>query len=113
MGNPMSISKLDPGVLRRLVRDLTLLADVLGAEAVPIIPDHEFDPKDWYLQRVRWLVTTGQRASREDDERAFAAAGFKVSREAIRVLRRELAPAEWSMPGRPRREKLHRQIRQI
>ena len=90
-----------------------MLADVLDMETAPIVPDHEPDLKSWYLQRVRWLVATGQHASREDDERAFAAIGFKATRETIRALRREFAPAEWSMPGRPRREKLRRQIRQI
>lgn len=113
LGDPMTTSKLDPHVLRRLARDLALLADALDAEAAPIIPDHEPDPKEWYVQRVRWLIATGQRASREDDERAFVATGFKVTRETIRELRREFAPAEWSMPGRPRREKLRRQIRRI
>ena len=109
----MSTSKLDPYALRRLSRELAVLADELAAQAAPIVPDHELDPRNWYLQRVRWLVATGQRASREDDERAFLASGFQVARETIRALRREFAPAEWSMPGRPRREKLRRQICRI
>lgn len=112
-GEPMSTFKLDPYVLRRLARDLALLADELGAEAAPIVPDHELDVRNWYIQRVGWLVATGQRASREDDERAFAASGFQVTREHIRALRREYAPAEWSRPGRPRREKSLRQICRI
>lgn len=109
----MPTFKLDPYALRRLARDLALLADELSVEATSIIPDHELDARNWYLQRVRWLVATGQRASREDDERAFAASGFQVTRETIRALRREFAPAEWSRPGRPRREKSLGQICRI
>lgn len=112
-GNPMLALKLDPSVLRRLARDLASLADALDAGAAPATLDHEPDPKSWYLRRVQWLVATGQRASRKDDELAFAAAGFTVTRENIRTLRREFVPPEWSKPGRPRHEKLRRQIRQI
>ena len=110
----MPTLKFDPSALRRLARDLASLADALDAEALPVARDHEADPKDWYMQRVQWLVATGQRASREDDELAFAATGFTVTRESMRALRREFAPPEWSRPGRPRQQqKLRRQIRQI
>lgn len=104
--NSMTVLKLDPFTLRQLARDLVSLADALDAEMAPGTFDHEADLKNWYLQRVQWLVATGQRASRKDDELAFAATGFPVTRESIRKLRREFAPPDWSKPGRPRRGKV-------
>lgn len=102
----MNILKLDPYMLRRLARDLVSLANALDAERTLGVDDQKADLKNWYLQRVQWLVATGQRASRRDDELAFAATSFPVTRECIRKLRREFAPPEWSKPGRPRREKV-------
>ena len=101
--SPMPVRNLDPTALRRLSRELSSLADALEAGAAPVIFDHKPDLRTWYAQRVRCLVAAGQRASREDDEAAFAAAGFDVTRLRVRELRRELAPPEWSEPGRPRR----------
>lgn len=55
----------------------------------------------WYLRRLEHLVATGAASSREEDYEAALAAGLGVGREALRALRRELAPPSWQEGGRP------------
>lgn len=60
---------------------------------------------DWYRGRVAELVAAGLEPSRDEDwEAAKAEFGPKVTREVVRALRRELAPASWRRFGRRKRE---------
>jgi hypothetical protein len=60
----------------------------------------------WYRQRVASWPNSTLPPSRDDDLRDAKAEGFpSVPREAIRKLRKNLAPAEWSKKGaRPRQK---------
>jgi hypothetical protein len=58
----------------------------------------------WYLDWIGSNAKGGTTPSRDEDwSAARAALGSEVSREAVRSLRRELAPAEWTRLGRRKR----------
>ncbi len=54
------------------------------------------DHAAWYLERIRTAPEGGY--SRDEEERARLEAG--IGRDRMRDLRRELAPKDWSKPGR-------------
>jgi hypothetical protein len=92
-----------------LVADLRQVADRLEAlvsggpgapaEAPPAANEDRLSLLEWYRRRAAQLPGS----SEDEDRRALAAAGFVVSRECVRQLRRELAPEAWRRPGRQRR----------
>ena len=91
----MAMSTAD---LRRLAGTLTDIAGELlrmAAQAEPpIAAEVAFD--SWYARRAAQL----EHSSEQDDREAALAAGFTVSRQAVREARERLAPEHWKRPGR-------------
>ena len=89
---------IDAALLRRL-GDLLLEAgsvvhQMAGQAEGPIAGEAAFDV--WYARRAMLL----EHSSEQDDREAALAAGFSMSRQAVREARERLAPEHWKRPGR-------------
>ena len=89
---------MDATLLRRL-GDLLLEAGAVVHQMAdqaegPIAGETAFD--SWYSHRVARL----EHSSEQDDREAALAAGFAMSRQAVREARERLAPEHWKRPGR-------------
>lgn len=104
---------IDPARLRHLAGTLTDIAGELlqmADQAEPTTPPAAFaranvaptDPRAWYAARVAHLVAQGQTSSRQQDYLEALASGLPLTRDEVRALRAELAPPDWTRPGRPR-----------
>ncbi|MFO1075944.1 MAG: hypothetical protein U1E17_25215 [Geminicoccaceae bacterium] len=89
---------MDPDLLRRLGDLLLEAGAVVRALAdqaePPIASEAAFDV--WYARRAAQL----EHSSEMDDRMAALAAGFSMSRQAVREARERLAPERWKRPGR-------------
>lgn len=103
---------IDPARLRHLAGTLTDIAGELlqmadQAEPASSAPSPRAnvaptDPRSWYRARVAHLVAQGQTSSRQQDYLEALASGLPLTRDEVRALRAELAPPDWTRPGRPR-----------
>lgn len=100
----------DATTLQSIAVELRRLAEAVEALARPAEPEPAAgaDVREWYRRYVE--QPRAAPPSRDDDLTAARAAGFTESRETLRELRRELAPASWQAPGRPGKENRSRQI---
>jgi hypothetical protein len=100
--------------------DLEELANLIGDKPLLLFPGPDVGPqgptlkrsynrvklKEWYRKRVAEWPASDVPPSRDDDWQAAKSQGFpNVPREAVRQLKKDFAPPEWSKKGaRPRRE---------
>src|SRR4051794_2853744 len=76
-----------------------LLAALTGMAGIDLTPAAApSDPEQWYIERVAAYVASGRVPTVADDAAAAVAAGYVLSRDYLRELRRRHAPAAWSKP---------------
>ena len=102
----MTAAKVTLDMLAAELRRLAAMVDELRQAEPEPLPTAD-DIRTWYRS---YIAACAAPPSRDDDLTAARAAGFTDSRETLRELRRELAPASWQSPGRPGKENRSRQI---